>query len=144
VKKRKIKVSLDPTLILAAAVASLSLFTIIQTNNLKDWNKALTNSLDEIRDDFYSIYDTANITERETAPNYSTTEPNTVTVPSLIPGPQGERGEMGKAGELPKGHWEKYCLIDKEIIGYSVEGVMMRKSDGNCENGWKVVKIWEK
>jgi len=46
--------------------------------------------------------------------------------------------------ELPEGHWERYCLYDKDVAGYPSEGVVIRQAQGDCDNDWKVIKLWEK
>lgn len=56
----------------------------------------------------------------------------------------GAKGEKGDQGEIPEGHWEEYCLYDRDIAGYPTEGVMIRQAQGDCDDDWRVVKLWEK
>jgi len=108
-----------------------------ELSNLRKGNSKMEESFIDIKQD---IYDLQNAYE-----NIPSTSSASVVEKVVGPkGPQGETGPQGTKGSLPDGNWERYCLIEKEIFGYDVRGVLMRKNDGNCESGWKEIKLWEK
>lgn len=58
---------------------------------------------------------------------------------------KGEKGERGEAGEIPEGHWKKYCIYNKNQMGYPTKGVMLRKDSRNgCDDAFEVIELWEK
>ena len=54
------------------------------------------------------------------------------------------KGETVEKTELPDGHWEEYCLYDKDVAGYPTTGVAIRDTQGDCEGDWRRIYLWEK
>ena len=126
---------------LAVFVSALTFYTFKELDTLKRENHKLKGTISDLKDDVNE--NSKSVMGVQDVFDETSDETQVIDV-ELIPGPQGPQGPQGEPGEIPEGHWERYCIIDKEVLGYDVEGVVMRKANGYCEDGWKTVKIWEK
>lgn len=121
-------------ILLCASVVYIYISQRKETSDLKNQNSRLYESLEDIKEDISELKNIG-----RTIP--STTSPSIVKV---VEGPQGPQGPQGESGNIPDGGWERYCLVDTEVFGFKVHGVLMRKSGGDCQGGWREVKLWEK